>query len=701
MKAPLSLLLASSLALGCLPALAEEVVIEQVTTKHEADKDHAFDELLKENGGDLDAEHWANESIKELIQTYCGIMVGYPDDTFRGTRQMTRFEMAAALYKLMQCLQVQVAKVEIPDVDTSNLATKEDLAKVAALVKALRPELDALMASHLDLDKRLDALENIRISGGMQIRYRDRVMVTDGTDRNSPFFAARNSSPDKRVDENGVVNDRVAANEVNPLAFTNNINQFVRDQFGLPDQYHSPSDANVTVDDLAPMRSRTWLNVDVTMTDWLDMSTGIDLYDLGRASSGLSGVFIVSNGGHDLNEGLADGQAFVFRKASLNMHSQDYKHQLRFGLMSFSDLLNAGTGFTSLFDSGAWNGRDYGFVGWGGSDFALSNTAVTPYRNSLSRYWAGGLGASMVDPDSKKYNQVTSPGIAWRSEWNADNWGLSAMLGINGGSAQTNRAMAAAGNLSSGGPGVSASQLSFATSSLYRGAALQGLDRKGRLTGNNLALPSQYGDGYGVLGLEGRFFEKQFPVRVQLAAMNYLNDGLFDFNNPTRKEISATLDLGWNQNFGATVQVNKSFIGYDRHSLGLFFNNIQNSGFDVQLGANLATRGLFNLADLATGSAGVALGYQVWKGNDNNRSDLRVVLGVRQSLGDNFGAAPATEGALNQLFKDSGITVSVPWKNIHNSNFSLQAQYGMLMADALWQGRIAAQDIAVIGTYEF
>lgn len=699
MKAPLSLLLSASLGLGLmLPASAAETVTErEVTAKHEHDKNNTFEELLQENGGDVDADHWASEAIEQLIDKYCGIMVGYPDNTFRGAHQMTRYEMAAALYKLMGCLDEQIRTIELPEQpDVSKLALKSDLDKVAALAQAFRPELQEMMAQHLDLAKRITALEAIQVHGGVELRYRDRVMVTDGTDPQSPLFAVGNSSPTKRVLDGGVVQDR-AANETNPLAFSNNINQFVRDRYGLPDQYHSPGTANVTVDDLAPFRSRAWLSLDAQLQNWISASTELDLYDIGRASSGLSSVLTVTNGGHDVNEGLPDGSSFVFRHASVNLHTPDRRHQLQVGLFNFGDLLKTGTRFDSLFDQGAWNGRDYGFVGWGGAEVALTNTSLAAagaYRNSLSRYWAAGLGASAVDPDAKKYNQASAPAIAWRSDWGSGAF----MLGLDAGSVQTSRELAANGNLSAGGPAVLGSQLDFAASSLFSGAVMTSADRKGALAGGYLPLPSQFGDGYGVIGLEQTFFEQAFPVRLSLAAMHYFNDALFAGN--TRKEVSATLDLGWNQNFGATVQVNKSFIGYDRHSLGLFFNHLGNTAFDLQLGVNLATRGLFNLGDLASGNAGVALAIPVVQPNAQRKDDLRVIIGVRQAFGDNFGMANA-DGVLTQLFKDSGVTVTVPWKNVWSTGFSLKAQYDVLLADAVWNLRPVAQDIALIGSYAF
>lgn len=46
---------------------------------------------------DVDPSHWAYKAVDELVRA--GIIVGYPDGTFKGTRTLTRYEFAEALYK--------------------------------------------------------------------------------------------------------------------------------------------------------------------------------------------------------------------------------------------------------------------------------------------------------------------------------------------------------------------------------------------------------------------------------------------------------------------------------------------------------------------------------------------------------------------------------------------------------------------------
>lgn len=659
-----------------------------------------FESMLMENGGDIDRTHWASNAIQELVDKY-KVMSGFPDKKFRGSKTLSRYEMAAALYQVMKYVDSSVANAKPPEQDLSKYATKEDLKQIAALQMEFKKELDMLKEGHMELAKRVDMLERVRVHGKVEVRYRDRVSVTDGTDKASPLFGAGNQNATKVVGAapDLAVSDRPATDD--KTTYTNNNGQTSR-AAGLPKTFNSPASANVTIDDLVPFRVRSNLSVSAMLTDGLMAHTSFDMFELGSA-----GGVAVGNGGHDVNEGGAGGGGFVFRKAYLaagGMDDKDMGAAFKVGLMNFSKDFNPNSGLMNHFGNNNWTGRGYGLVGWGAADIALSNANSTnPYVNSVSRYWAGGLNSSMVDPDSHNYNQATSPSASFGAGWG---WGKF-FVGANYGSVQTDRSAAAAGNLSSGAA-VNGADANFkvenADSALFAGAVLQGLDRKTgtngkRLVANNLALPSQYGDGYMVAGLDLSFFKEAFPVRLNLSAMSYLNDNMLDFGNASRKEVSGVLDLGWSKNFGLTVGVNKSFIGYDRHSIGLLFNDLGGSGFDIQLGANLATRGLFNVGDLASGNAGLAIGVpflNMGKGKDN----IKLVLAARQSLGDSFGGS-TDAGAPNQMFKDSGLTVSLPYMNVAGSPLNIRAEYSMLLADALWQFRPVAHDVSVVTSYMF
>jgi hypothetical protein len=49
---------------------------------------------------DVPSDHWAYDAVQELAQS--GIIIGYPDGTFKGHRQMTRYEFAMAISRVME-----------------------------------------------------------------------------------------------------------------------------------------------------------------------------------------------------------------------------------------------------------------------------------------------------------------------------------------------------------------------------------------------------------------------------------------------------------------------------------------------------------------------------------------------------------------------------------------------------------------------
>ncbi len=52
---------------------------------------------------DIPAGHWASEAIK--VVSNCGIIRGYPDGTFRGSRPITRYEAAAMVARLIEAIR--------------------------------------------------------------------------------------------------------------------------------------------------------------------------------------------------------------------------------------------------------------------------------------------------------------------------------------------------------------------------------------------------------------------------------------------------------------------------------------------------------------------------------------------------------------------------------------------------------------------
>ncbi len=94
---------------------------------------------------DVPNNNWAADYIQTLAAD--GILVGYPNGKFLGSRQMTRNEVAAALARA-------VAKVE-----AEGGATKADLLKLARLMSAYKDELDGMGVRVTTVEDKLAALD--------------------------------------------------------------------------------------------------------------------------------------------------------------------------------------------------------------------------------------------------------------------------------------------------------------------------------------------------------------------------------------------------------------------------------------------------------------------------------------------------------------------------------------------------------------
>ncbi len=94
---------------------------------------------------DVNPRDWAFQALQSLVERY-GCIAGYPNQTYRGDRAITRFEFAAGLNACIDKVQELIAQ------GTADLVTKDDL----EVVKKLQQEFAAELAT---LRGRVDALE--------------------------------------------------------------------------------------------------------------------------------------------------------------------------------------------------------------------------------------------------------------------------------------------------------------------------------------------------------------------------------------------------------------------------------------------------------------------------------------------------------------------------------------------------------------
>lgn len=93
---------------------------------------------------DVPADHWAYDAVTELAAV--GLVEGYPDGTYGGTRMMTRYEAALVFARLLARLEAMVED----EVYATNAGLREQVvAEVLADIEAAKAELAALIKEEL------------------------------------------------------------------------------------------------------------------------------------------------------------------------------------------------------------------------------------------------------------------------------------------------------------------------------------------------------------------------------------------------------------------------------------------------------------------------------------------------------------------------------------------------------------------------
>lgn len=139
---------------------------------------------------DLPQDHWAFKAIQQLTERY-GVMEGFPDATFRGTKTVTRYELAAALTKVMQKMDAMAGGV--PATAPVSAVPPADQATVGRLRTEFAKEL-------ADLDARVkkgeDGLKELQDKLGKMVTVKGSVntLLGDetldiGKDRTAPYIS--------------------------------------------------------------------------------------------------------------------------------------------------------------------------------------------------------------------------------------------------------------------------------------------------------------------------------------------------------------------------------------------------------------------------------------------------------------------------------------------------------------------------------
>lgn len=149
---------------------------------------------------DVSPNHWAYSSIKRLYEEY-SVLGGFPDGTFRGNRNLTRYEFAAAINKVMDRVEEMIAKGGKPGLSRADLdrLKKEFMTEL----EDVQTELKRLAKDQQDMQKDLDdtkdqidmvkeMLPKVKLTGDAAFRYE---MVSPQAN----MFGAISNSPQVRL----------------------------------------------------------------------------------------------------------------------------------------------------------------------------------------------------------------------------------------------------------------------------------------------------------------------------------------------------------------------------------------------------------------------------------------------------------------------------------------------------------------------
>jgi hypothetical protein len=145
---------------------------------------------------DVPKDHWAYDSVAELAAS--GLIIGYPDGTFKGERQFTRYEMAMVFARVLGRLDTLIAAEVGAEVKAGVAGLSDDIyAKVAQALAEEMANVKAELTAHIDTE-----IANLELP---EAKVVERVVVEQPVEVVQPF---------ELTDDAKAIIAKVAADEV-------------------------------------------------------------------------------------------------------------------------------------------------------------------------------------------------------------------------------------------------------------------------------------------------------------------------------------------------------------------------------------------------------------------------------------------------------------------------------------------------------
>lgn len=128
---------------------------------------------------DVKPTDWAFQALQSLVERY-GCIAGYPDQTYRGNRAMTRYEFAAGLNACMDRVNDLIAA------STADMVKREDLDTLRKLQEQFAAELATLRGRVDSLETKTALLEKQQFSTTTKLAGEVIFALTQEFNRNQP-----------------------------------------------------------------------------------------------------------------------------------------------------------------------------------------------------------------------------------------------------------------------------------------------------------------------------------------------------------------------------------------------------------------------------------------------------------------------------------------------------------------------------------
>ena len=151
-----AIIAASAMAIASPTIAQASEVLEQLESYSQEGQSNTIEQVTNVNQlRDVSPTDWAYEALRSLVDRY-GCIVGYPNQTYRGTQALSRYEFAAGLNACLNQIERLIA--------SSEAILREDIDTLQRLIQEFEAELATLSGRVDNLESRIAFLEDHQFS---------------------------------------------------------------------------------------------------------------------------------------------------------------------------------------------------------------------------------------------------------------------------------------------------------------------------------------------------------------------------------------------------------------------------------------------------------------------------------------------------------------------------------------------------------